>query len=343
MKTLTYRIALALSIAIFCLPAHALAATTHSRSIGRALQDSKKTQDELYATFKKGLTGDANAKKAANEAGKEFVQKDPEGKDPRTKEIKEWMTTYAADMQGIEVLVNVYKAKKYDDAFQIGKQVLVADPDNIKILTALGYAGMPAAAAGDSRFTADAISYAKKAIQLIGSGKAPIDWKPFSGKDETLGWLNYSLGVMVLRTAPSESIGYLVKAGQFEGAPKKDPVVYYYLAVLYGQDFEKQRTAYKATYEGKPETPESKVALEKVSSVVDLIIDAYARAISCTDASPQLKQTYQTQEIDWTKKVTELYKSRHNGSDSGLKEMIATIQLKPMPGQQTSLAPMTLP
>lgn len=343
MKTFINRINLALLIAIFFLPAQAHTISTQALSIASALQDSRKSQDELFATFKKGMTGDANARKASNEAGKEFVQKDPEGKDPRTKEIKDWMATYATDMQGVEVLNNVYKAKKYAEAFQIGKQVLVTDPENLKILTALGYAGMPAAAGGDSSLTTDAIGYAKKAIQLIESGKAPIDWKPFAGKDETLGWLNYSLGVMVLRTAPSDAIRYLGKAAQFEGAPKKDPVVYYYLAVLYGQDFEKKRTEYKTTYEGKPETPESKAALEKVSSVVDLIMDAYARAISYTDANPQLKQTYQQQEIEWMKQLTELYKSRNKGSDAGLKEMIATIQLKPLPGQETSLAPLKLP
>jgi tetratricopeptide (TPR) repeat protein len=252
------------------------------------------------------------------------------------------MAAYA-DTQGVEVLVNVYKAKKYAEAFQIGKQVLETDPDNIKILTALGYAGMPAASTGDNTLTSDAITYAKKAIQLIEGGKKPANWKPFASRDETLGWLNYSLGVMVLRSSPSDSIGYLTKAAQLEGAPKRDPVVYYYLAVLYGQVFEKQRAAFKDSYEGKPETPESKVALEKVGSVVDLIIDAYARAISYTDASPLLKQTYQQQEVDWLKKLSELYKSRHNGSDAGLKEMISGIQSKPLPGQQSSLVPMAMP
>lgn len=343
MKTLIYRINMALWIALIFLSVHANTVSTHAHSNITAIQDSNKSQDELYATFKKGMTGDAKERKASNDAGQAFVQKDPEGKDPRTKEIKDWMVIYAADMQGVEVLNNVYKTKKYAEAFQIGKQVLATDSENIKILTALGYAGMPAAAGGDSSLTIDAIGYAKKAIQLIESGKAPIDWKPFSGKDETLGWLNYSIGTMVIRTAPGDALGYLVKAAQFEGAPKKDPVVYYYLAVLYGQDFEKQRAGFKASYDGKPETPESKAALEKVSNVVDLLMDAYARAISYTNANPQLKQTYQQQEVEWMKKLTELYKYRHNGSDAGLKEMIANIQLKPIPGQESSLAPLTLP
>lgn len=343
MKMVIFRINLALSLTLLVLAGQALASPTHSEFFMPGIQDSKKSLDELYATFKKGMNGDAAARKASNDAGAEFVRKDPDGKDSRSKEIKDWMEIYAADMHGVEVLVDVYKAKKYADAFQIGKQVLETDPENIKVLTALGYAGMPAAAAGDSSNTEEAIAHAKKAIQLIEGGKVPNDWKPFSGKDETLGWLNYSLGAMVLRTAPKDAIKYLGKAAQYDGAPKKDPVVYFYLAVLYGQDFETQRAQYKTEYEGKPETPESKVALEKVSSIVDLIMDAYARAISYTDATPQTKQAYQKQEIEWMAKLTELYKSRHNGSDAGLKEMIATVQMKPLPGQDTSLAPLTLP
>jgi hypothetical protein len=344
MRTLNLSTRLALLIAILVALVPFQSVKTLANWGTSSIQDSKKVQDELYATFQKGMTGDANARKAANEAGKEFLQKFPDEKDPRTKEIKEWMALYAADMQGVEVLVNVYKAKKYADAFRVGKQVLATDPENVKVLTALGYAGLPAASSGDASPTADSITYAKKAIQLIESGKAPVDWKPFASKEETLAWLNYSLGVMVLRASPSEALVHFLKAAQIEGAPKKDPVVYHYIAVLYNQEFDKQRNEFKSTYEGKPETPDSKIALEKVSKTVDLIIDAYARAISYTNASPQLKQTYQQQETEWTKNLAELYKSRHNGSDAGLKDLIATIQSKPLPGQPSpSLAPMATP
>jgi hypothetical protein len=142
---------------------------------------------------------------------------------------------------------------------------------------------------------------------------------------------------------PDEAISHLKKAAQYEGASKQDPRVYYYLAALYGQGFEKQRSEYKTNYEGKAETPESKAVLAKVSTVVDLIIDAYARAIAYTNSSPQHKQAFQQQEAEWTNKLTELYKSRHDGSDAGLKEMIAGIRSKPLPGQQVSMTPLGMP
>lgn len=338
MRTLIRHSISALFMALIVLAAHANCSAATSPSSNIAPQDSKKV---LYDTFSKGMAGDAAARKSAYEAGKEYLQKYPDEKDPRTKEIKEWITLYEADMSGGQVLNYIYRDKKYAEAFQLGKQVLLTDPENIRILTALGYAGMPAAATGGNDLTPDAIAYAKKAMQLIESGKAPSDWKPFAGRDETLAWLNYSLGVMVLRTMPNDAITYLGKAAQFEGAPKQDPRVYFYLANLYGQDIDKQRSDYKANFEGKTETAESKAALAKIGTVVDLIIDSYARAIAYTNVSPQLKQMFQQQEVDWTNKLTEFYKFRHDGSDAGLSEFIANIRSKPLPGQQgsTTLSP----
>jgi hypothetical protein len=298
-------------------------------------QDSKKIKNDLYNTFEKGTSGDTNARKAAYDAGKEYLQKFPDEKDPHVKVIKDWIVLYA--------LAKVYKEKAYDEAFDAGKYVLTTDPDNVRILTALGYAGMQAAASGNTIFASDAIVHAKKAIQLIDGGKVAADWKPFTGKDETLGWLNYVLGVLVLRDAPHDAIRFLVNAAQYEGAPKKNPVVYYYLASLYSSDFEKQRSEFKTSYGGKQETPESKAALARISTQIDLIIDAYARAIAYTKANPQYQQMFQQQEAGWTKSLTELYKSRHDNSDKGLKELIAEITTKPLPGQPLKLSTSTLP
>ena len=307
------------------------------------IQDSGKSKTDLYGIFKKGQAGDGTARRAAYEAATEFLKRYPDEKDPRTAELKDWVARFEIELRGVDVLISVYRDKKYAEAFQLGKQVLGTDPDNIKVLTALGYAGMPAAATGNNELTAEAIVYARKAIQLIETGKTPADWKPFAGRDETLGWLNYSIGVMILKTMPKDAIVHLGRAARYDGAPKQDPRVYYYMAVLYGQDFDKQRAEYKASYEGKTETPESKAALAKVSAIVDLMIDSYARAIAYTNANPQLKQMFQQQESEWTTKITEFYKSRHDGSDAGLRELIADIRTKPLPGQPAPATSLTKP
>jgi hypothetical protein len=342
MKKIIRNATLGLLATLLLLPALAQGAPFPTLRNTNTAQDNEKAKTDLYTKFKTNSTGDPAAQKVAYDAGKEYLQKYPSETDPKNKEITEFIALFDGAMRPAQVLVKVYNEKNYPQAFQMGKQVLTAEPDNIKVLTALGIAGLFTAASGNNEFNADAMTYAKKAIQLIEAATPPpSDWKPYKSKDETLGWLNYSLATMSLRTMPGDAIGYLVKAATYEGAPKNDPIVYYYLAALYSQDFDKLRKDYTAKYEGKEATPESKAAFAQVSAATDLVIDAYARAIAYTDANPQMQQRFQQQKTDWMNKVTELYKSGHNNSDAGLKEMIAGIRTKPLPTRSTAAATTT--
>ncbi len=305
-----------------------------------AMQDNK-AKTELFEKFRANSKGDLGKQKAAYDAGKEYLQKYPSETDPNVKEIKEWVAVYESELRGVDILNKVYKDKKYAEAFQTGKQFLATEPNNIKVLTALGYAGLYSAAGGSMDNNNDAIGYAKKAVELIEGGNAPTDWKPFASKDETLGWLNYALGLMSARTMPADAINYFSKAAQYEGAPKNDPTVYYYLAVLYEQDYNQLRDEYSAKHSGKPETAEAKTAMENITKKIDLIVDSYARVIAYMDADPQAQQRFQAQKPEWMDKLTTFYKFRHNKSDAGLKEMIAGIRSKPLPGQAAPAPAMT--
>ena len=59
-------------------------------------------------------------------------------------------------------------------------------------------------------------------------------------------------------------------------------------------------------FEGKDETPESKLALENLNQVIDRMIDAYARAValSGTDAASQARKKA------WMETLTNWYKFR---------------------------------
>jgi hypothetical protein len=306
-------------------------------SMPKAITPQDKAKTELLEKFRKNSTGDMNAQKTAAEAGKEYLAKYPSDKDPAIKEINDWIAAYDSEVKGVDILNKVYRDKKYGEAFAPGKQFLTAEPNNIKVLTALGYAGLFSAAGGKDENSADAITYAKKAIQLIEEGKSPTDWKPFKSKDETLGWLNYALGLMNARTNGAEAIVFLTKSAQFDGAPKTDPTVYYYLATLLELDYNDLRDNYSKTYSGKTETPESKAAMEAITAKIDRIVDAYARLIAYLDADPAMTQRFQSQRAGWMEKLTTFYKFRHNNSDSGLKDMVAEIRTKPMPGQAATL------
>jgi hypothetical protein len=232
----------------------------------------------------------------------------------------------------------VYDKKDYAKAFELGKQVLADEPDNVKVLMDLTYAGYLAFTSKVETFSADTLVYGKKAIQLIQAGTVPESWAPYANKDEALGYLNNAIGVLTMPKSASEALPYLLKAAQLEGKLKKQPITYGYIGDAYQSGpYDKLSAEYKQLYLGKDETPESKLALENINQVVDRMIDAYARAValSGTDAA------YQSRKTAWMETLTTWYKYRHNQSDAGLTDLIAAVMSKPLPPEPTPLT--TLP
>jgi hypothetical protein len=232
----------------------------------------------------------------------------------------------------------VYEKKDYAKAFELGKQVLADEPDNVKVLIDLAYAGFMSAGSRVDTFTADSLVYAKKAIQLLQSGAVPDSWGPYTNKDEALAYMNNTIGQLTFQKNPSEALPYLLRAAQFEGKLKKLPLTYGIIgdAYQYGP-YEKLSADYKAKFEGKDESPESKLALENINQVIDRIIDAYARAVALSGS----EAAYQANKKAWMETLTNWYKYRHNQSDVGLTDLIASVITKPLPPEPTPLT--TLP
>ncbi|HEX9422118.1 MAG TPA: hypothetical protein VF899_02675, partial [Pyrinomonadaceae bacterium] len=107
------------------------------------------------------------------------------------------------------------------------------------------------------------------------------------------------------------------------------------------KEYEKQSAEYEAKYKGQNESPESKLAIANINQLVDRIIDALARAVAVagTDAASQQSKA------QWLARLTELYKFRHNQSDAGLTDLIASVMSKPLPPVPTRLTtlPVTTP
>ena len=232
----------------------------------------------------------------------------------------------------------VYDKKDYAKAFELGKQVLTDEPDNVKVLMDLSYAGYLAATSKVDTFTPDSLVYAKKAIQLIQAGTVPDSWVPYTNKDEALSYLNNTIGVLTIQKNASEALPYLLKAGQFEGKLKKQSITYFYIAEAYqGGPYERLSGEYTKLYAGKDETPESKLALENINQIIDRMIDAYARAVALAATEP----ANPARQKAWMEKLTEWYKYRHNQSDVGLTDLIAGVMAKPLPPEPKPLT--TLP
>jgi len=268
---------------------------------------------------------------AAYQAASEYLKKYPRDNDQYTQYLQKWVVIYERDERKRTLPQLIYNAKNFAGAYSVGKQILAEEPDNLPALIHLGYAGyLATTTAKNEAFNADARTYANKAIQLIEAGKSPGSWAPFKGKDDTLAQLYYAVGFLSLKSAPDRAIEPLIKAAQIDTDLKKSPSIYYYLAAAYESGpYKTMAAAYQTAFAGKEETAQSKLALEKLNVIIDLMIDAYARAVAASGNDPANAQN----KTQWSTKLGEFYKFRHEGSDVGLSELIAGALAKPLPAK----------
>jgi tetratricopeptide (TPR) repeat protein len=317
MKLLGQRLGLAVLLALSVL---ALGA----REVVLAQETDDPVKIEIYKRF---VDNRKDRPAVAYQAARDYLQKYNKDKDQYTDYLSKWVMYYERDERK-QTLPNLINEKKFAEAYSTGAKILADEPNYLRAQIDLGYAGYLAASAKNETFNATALDYARKAISEIESGKAPADWAPFKGKDDTLAYLNYAVGFLTLKTNPDQSIDALLKAAKYDSDIKKTPSTYYFLAAAYESGpYKTLSAAYQTQYAGKPETPESKAALEKLNTVMDRIIDAYARAIKTAGTDAKTEQSRK----EWLTQMTTYYKFRHEGSDVGLTEFIAAALQKPLP------------
>jgi len=318
MKVLISRLALAAFVALAI-------ASFGSRQFAVVAQE---TDDPAkIAIYKRFVDNRVPNPAAAYQAARDYLQKYPKDKDQYTDYLQKWVMFYERDERKRQ-LPGLINEKKFAEAYTTGAKILADEPNYLRAQIDLGYAGYLAASNKNETYNAAALDYARKAIQAIEGGKAPSEWAPFKGKDDTLAYLNYAVGYLTLKSAPEQAIDSLIKAAQYESDIRKTPSTYYFLAVAYESGpYKTMSAAYQTAYANKPETPESKAALEKLNVVMDRIIDAYARAINAAGTDPKTEQSRK----EWLAQLTNYYKFRHEGSDAGLTEFVASAMQKPLP------------
>ncbi len=302
----------------------ALSAVALGSSIVFAQETDDPVKIEIYKRF---VDNRLPNPAAAYQAARDYVTKYNKDKDQYTDYLSKWMAAYERDerKRNLPIFIN---EKKFTEAYSTGAKILADEPNYLRAQIDLGYAGYLAASAKNEQFNSQALEYARAAIQSIESGKSPNEWAPFKGKDDTLAYLNYAVGYLTLKTSPDSSIDSLIKAAGYESDIKRTPSTYYFLAVAYESGpYKTLSAAYQKDFADKPETPQSKAALEKLGVVMDRIVDAYARAIASagTDAKTQQSRN------EWLAQMTTYYKFRHNNTDTGLTEFVAGVLQKPLP------------
>jgi hypothetical protein len=298
------------------------------------------TDDEVKVNvYKRFVDNRVPNPTVAYQAARDYMQRYAKEDDQYTKYLKAWITAYEEDERARQLaaeradreqqLLGSFTTKDFTKAYGLAKQVLADDPNNVRVLIALGYGAVAASIeARNESFNTDATRYAEKAIQLLESGKTPEIWEPFKGKEDVLGSLHYALGFYQLKTSPDIAASHFIKAAQVDAERRNAPSTYYYLAAAYQNGpYKRLSEDYTKRFGNQPESPESKAALDNINKVLDKIIDAYARAVALAGTNPQ-HQSAKTQSMA---QLTNFYKFRHEGSDAGLSEYIAGVLKMPLP------------
>jgi hypothetical protein len=308
-------LALTAIVAVFAIPA-----------IAQADQCNDENKAAWYKTFYDNYKGDVPAQKIAYDAAKKYLGTCPDDpNDAQAKYMKKFVDLVDKNKAAgdtAKACDDAVKNKKYADEMKYCKEVLVKDPDNVDINSILGIVGL-----SEGTLLNESANYARKAIQLIESGK-PL--KAYS-HDQALAYLNWTIGRSQLTSAPAEALKSLLAAAKLESEVKKTSQLYTDINAAYAVGPRKTLSEeYKAKTPGGTETPESKIVLENLNQVIDRQIDALARAAATATDAAKKKEALDD--------LTELYKFRNKGAtDANVTELVASVMTKPIPDLPTPI------
>jgi hypothetical protein len=334
MKKLTTFLSILTTVAILALP---VAARNLIAQPNNSIQDqcTQEAKDALYKSFRDNRQAD-QAK--AYDAAKKYLAC-PAGEVTEASQkivdyLKKWVGAYEEGSRKIEYRKKLYNDKQYVEAYALGKEILTAEPENLQVLVDLGASGYLVGPLNNAALSAEAVAHARKALQLLESGKTLENWEPLTGKDVAVAYLNYTIGALTLQNDPGNALKNLLKAAQFETPLKKSPFTYAYIAGAYETGpYAKLSEEYTRLYKDKEETPDSKLALANIHQLVDRMIDGYARAVALAGTDSK----FTAQKPIWQESLTTWYKFRNNNVTDGMNELVAGILAKPLPPEPTPL------
>lgn len=231
---------------------------------------AQSTPEECQAIYDKFL---ANRKgpelekyKTALASGKDYLAKctdQPEVKDYVSKQVPKIEIT-VRDMELYARFNDAVPNKKWDDAFDSGRQLIGFYPDNsldiMLILASIGFDNANANPAVD-KYNGDAINYAKMALQKMEAGKPSETYGAFAytyktkdcpdGKLNATGWMNWTIGnIMYYRQKQTkDALPYIYKASQVGCETVKNSEVYRTIGAWYIDEFKKLEDQKNAKYE----------------------------------------------------------------------------------------------
>ena len=284
-----------------------------------AAQKAKSKGDLLKEIATIG-TANEDAMSKSYVLGKELVARFGTEKDEKVAKVKTFVEKYR-----MELFYRAVDAKKTDDAFRIGKEILAEQPDSGTVVLNLGYMGFVGISTGDTKYAADAILYTDQGIALIDAGKVTDGFAPFADKDQALAWCNYINAIASQNTDLPSGAAHMYKATTYQSDIKSTLDPYYYIAFYYEGIYEKASVELKKKIDAKTiSVDDEKTAKAHVDKAVDLMMDAYARALKFGEAakSPKVPEV--------KTRLGVVFKFRR-GTSEGLDEYLKYTTSLPMP------------
>lgn len=333
MKKLITFLGICTTVAMLALPAAAHTTIAQPDSV---VQDpcTEDGKTALYTAIRQNLKADQA--KAYEDSKKYLACPAPAQVDESQQKIIDYLKNFVAKYEEADKKNRfrklLYVDKKYPEAYALGKEILAAEPENVRVLVDLGANGY--LVVKDPALAAESVEYAKRAMQMLDAGKTVDDWQPLTSKEVAVAYMNYTIGALSLEKDPATALKHLLKAAQFETPLKKSPYTYAYIAGAYETGpYAKLSDEYKMKFQGKDETPESKLALANIHQIVDRMIDAYARAVALAGSDAN----FSAAKTGWNDSLTQWYKFRNNDKTDGMSELVAGILSKPLPPEPTPL------
>jgi hypothetical protein len=257
----------------------------------------------------------------AYQLSKEFVAAYPKENTNYAKQVKDFIKRYR-----VKLFFKANDNNKIAEAFTIGKEVLAEDPDQTEVLFNLAYSGYKDFVTTQKpTYTADSIAYAQKTLQLFESGIFPTTFNPFKDKQDTIAFMYFVIGNLSLTNDFKAAATNIYKATLYESTIKNAPQPYALIANYYEDIYQKLSTELSKKVAAKTlSDAELKTENEKVEKVIDLMLDAYARALKRAEA------TNDPDKATFKSRLTQVYQFRKK-TEAGLEAFITYINNTAMP------------
>lgn len=318
----------------------------------------------LYEKYLASYKGNLDQRKAAVDAGEQYIAKcNVEANKEQIEYLKKRVPDLRKRNESEETISAFDNAVKdpatvnADVAFSSGRKILANDPNLVDVMLVLATIGFDKAAAPTpiDTYNADAVNYARQAIQKIEGGATSKQYGAWKytyttkeypdGKNNALAWMNYTVGYIMYnrQNQKKEALPYFYKAVQYNSAVKKNPVVYQAIGDYYKNEYnriddERTKIAEQAKNEANEETKKqlidkAKELLGLQKGYADRMIDAYARAWANAGTDKTYRDAlYNTLRI--------LYTFRHDNKTEGFSEAyLNAFAARPLPDPASTVTP----